>query len=110
MAVKGVRYMKTGEVEYVKVFAEAAGFLEVSYWFGTAHVVTVESELSGGNDRGAIIVNTATLLVYKKAVDILLEALREFEGFSEKDDLMQLHSGDSLVEKETGRGFGILFS
>ena len=110
MSVKGVRYMKTGEVEYLKVFAESAGFLETSYWFGTAHVVTVESELTGGNNRGAIIVRTATMMVYPKAVDILLEALREFEGFSEKDDLMQLHSGDSLVEKETGRGFGILFS
>ena len=110
MAVKGVRYMKTGEVEYVKVFAEAAGFLEVSYWFGTAHVVTVESELSGGNDRGAIIVNTATLLVYQKAVDILLEALREFEGLSVKNGVIWLHSGDVLIEKETGRGFGLLFS
>ena len=112
MTTKGVRYMKTGseKVEYLKVFAEAAGFLETSYWFGTAHVVTVESELTGGNTRGAIIIQTATLLVYPKAVDILLEALREFEGFSEKDDLMRLNSGDLLVEKETGRGFGILFS
>ena len=112
MTVKGVRYMKTGaeKVEYLKVFSEAAGFGETSYWFGTAKVVTVESELTGGNNRGAIIVHTATLLVYQKAVDILLEALREFEGFSEKDDLMRLHSGDVLVERGTGRGFGILFS
>ena len=112
MTVKGVRYMKTvaEKVEYLKTFSEADGFGETSYWFGTAHVVTVESELSGGNNRGAIIVRTATLLVYQKAVDILLEALREFEGFSEKDDLMRLHSGDLLIEKETGRGFGILFS
>ena len=112
MNVKGIRYMKTvGEkTEYVKVFSEAAGFGEVSYWYGTAHVVTVESELTGGNHRGAIIIRTATLLVYPKAVDILLEALREFEGFSEKDDLMRLHSGDLLIEKETGRGFGLLFS
>ena len=112
MTVKGVRYMKTGseKVEYLKVFSEAAGFAEVSYWCGTAEVVTVESELSGGNNRGAIIVRTATLLVYPKAVDVLIEALREFEGFEERDDLMQLHSGDCLVEKETGRGFGILFS
>ena len=109
--VKGIKYMKTGsEVEYVKVFAESAGFLETSYWFGTAHVATVESEHTGGNNRGAIIVKTATLLVYPKAVDILLEALRDFEGFSEKDDLIRLHSGDVLVEKGSGRGFGILFS
>ena len=112
MTTKGVRYMKTvaEKVEYVKVVAEAAGFLETSYWLGTAHVVTVESELTGGNNRGAIIARTATLLVYQKAVDILLEALRDFEGFSEADDLMRLHSGDVLIEKETGRGFGILFS
>ena len=112
MTTKGIRYMKTvGEkTEYVKVFSEAAGFGEVSYWYGTAEVVTIESELTGGNNRGAVIVRTATLLVYQKAVDILLEALREFEGFEEKDDLIRLHSGDLLIEKETGRGFGILFS
>lgn len=112
MTTKGIRYMKTGseKVEYLKVFSESAGFGETSYWLGTAEVVTIESELTGGNNRGAIIVRTATLLVYQKAVDILLEALRDFEGFSEKDDLMRLHSGDLLVEKETGRGFGILFS
>ena len=116
MNVKGIRYMKTvGEkTEYVKVFSEAAGFRETSYWIGTAEVVTIEtertSELTGGNNRGAIIVRTATLLVYPtKAVDVLLTALADF-GFSEKDDLMRLHSGDLLVEKETGRGFGILFS
>ena len=99
--------MKTGseKVEYLKVFSEG----ETSYWFGTAEVVTIESELTG-NSRGAIIVHTATLLVYPKAVDVLLTALSDFEGFSEKDDLMRLHSGDVLVEKETGRGFGILFS
>ena len=102
MPVKGVRYMKTvsEKTEYLKVFSEG----ETSYWFGTAEVVTI------GNNQGAIIVRTATLLVYPKAVDILLEALRDFEGFAEKDDLMRLHSGDVLVEKETGRGFGILFS
>ena len=107
MTVKGVRYMKTGseKVEYLKVFSEG----ETSYWFGTAHVVTVESELSGGN-RGSIIVRTATLLVYPKAVDVLLTALSDFEGFSEKDDLMRLHSGDLMIEKETGRGFRLLFS
>ena len=112
MATKGVRYMKTvsERVEYTKVFAEADGFLETSFWYGTAHVVTVESELTGGNNRGAIIVHTATLLVYPKAVDVLIEALREFEGFEERDDLMRLHSGDLLTEKGTGRGFGILFS
>ena len=112
MAVKGVRYMKTGsEVEYLKTFSEVAGFRETSYWFGTAEVVTIESELTGGNNRGAIIVHTATLLVYPKAVDVLLTALSDFDdGFSEKDDLMRIHSGDVLVEKETGRGFGILFS
>ena len=113
MTVKGVRYMKTGseKVEYLKVFSEAAGFRETSYWLGAAEVVTIESELTGGNNRGAIIVRTATLLVYHpKAVDVLLEALREFEGFEERDDLMRLHSGDLLIEKETGRGFGILFS
>ena len=108
MNVKGIQYMKTVEkTEYVKVFAEG----ETSYWFGTAEVVTIESELTG-NNRGAIIVRTATLLVYPKAVDVLLTVLSDFEGFdgSEKDDLMRLHSGDVLVEKETGRGFGILFS
>ena len=114
MNVKGIRYMKTvGEkTEYVKVFSEAAGFGETSYWFCTAEVVTIESELTGGNNRGAIIVRTATLLVYPKAVDVLLTVLSDFEGFdgSEKDDLMRLHSGDLLVEKDTGRGFGILFS
>ena len=113
MNVKGIRYMKTvGEkTEYVKVFSEAAGFGEVSYWYGTAHVVTVESELSdGGETRGAIIIHAATLLVYPQAVDVLLTALSEFEGFSEKDDLMRLNSGDLLIEKETGRGFGLLFS
>ena len=112
MTTKGVRYMKTvsEKVEYLKVFSESAGFGETSYWLGTAEVVTIESELTGGNNRGAIIVRTATLLVYQKAVDILLEALRDFEGFSEKDDLMRLHSGDLLVDKETGRGFGLLFS
>ena len=112
MNVKGIRYMKTvGEkTEYVKVFSEAAGFGEVSYWYGTAEVVTIESELTSGNNRGAIIVRTATLLVYPKAVDVLLTALADFEGFSGKDDLMRLHSGDLLIEKETGRGFGILFS
>ena len=92
------------KAEYLKVFSEVAGFLETSYWLGTAEVVTI------GNNRGAIIIHAATLLVYPKAVDILLEALRDFEGFSEKDDLMRLHSGDLLIEKETGRGFGILFS
>lgn len=104
--------MKTGpeKVEYVKVFSESAGFRETSYWLGTAEVVTIESELTGGNNRGAIIVNTATLLVYPKAVDVLLTAVSDFEGFSAKADLMRLHSGDLLVEKETGRGFGILFS
>ena len=112
MNVKGIRYMKTvGEkTEYVKVFSEAAGFGEVSYWYGTAHVVTVESELTGGNNRGAIIVHTATLLVYPKAVDVLIEALREFEGFEERDDLMRLRTGDLLIEKGSGRGFGLLFS
>ena len=112
MTTKGVRYMKTGseKVEYLKVFSEAAGFLETSYFFGTAHVVTVESELTGGNNRGSIIVRTATLIVYPKAVDVLLTALAGFDGFSENDDLMRLHSGDLLVEKETGRGFEILFS
>ena len=108
MTVKGVRYMKTGseKVEYLKVFSEG----ETSYWFCTAEVVTVESELSGGNNRGSIIVRTATLLVYPKAVDVLLTALSDFEGFSEKDDLMRLHSGDLMIEKETGRGFRLLFS
>ena len=112
MTTKGVRYMKTGseKVEYLKVFSEAAGFGETSYWLGTAEVVTIESELTGGNNRGAIIVHTATLLAYPKAVDVLLTALSDFEGFSEKDDIMRLHAGDLLVEKETGRGFGILFS
>ena len=111
MTVKGVRYMKTvaEKAEYLKVFSEVAGFLETSYWFGAAEVVTIESELTG-NNRGAIIVRTATLLVYQKAVDILLEALRDFEGFAEKEDLMRLHSGDKLIEKETGRGFELLFS
>ena len=105
--------MKTGseKVEYLKVFSErAAGFAEVSYWCGSAEVVTVESELSGGNNRGAIIVRTATLLVYPQAVDVLIEALREFEGFEERDDIMRLRTGDLLIEKETGRGFRILFS
>ena len=112
MTVKGVRYMKTvaEKVEYTKVFSESAGFGETSFWYGTAHVATVEAELSGGNNRGAIVVRTATLLVYPKAVDVLIEALREFEGFEERDDLMRLHSGDLLTEKGTGRGFGILFS
>ena len=112
MTVKGIRYMKTGaeKVEYLKVFSESAGFGEASYWLGTAKVVTIESELTGGKNRGAIIVRTATLLVYPKAVDVLLTALAAFEGFSEKDDLMRLHSGDLLVERETGRGFGILFA
>ena len=103
--------MKAGsEVEYLKVFSESAGFGETSYWLGAAEVATIESELTGVNNRGAIIVSTATLLVYPKAVDVLLTALSDFEGFSEKDDLMRLHSGDLLVEKETGRGFGLLFS
>ena len=112
MTTKGVRYMKTvsEKVEYLQVFSESAGFRETSYWIGTAKVVTIESELTGVNNRGAIIVRTATLLVYPKAVDVLLTALADFDGFSEKDDLMRLNSGDLLVEKETGRGFEILFS
>ena len=77
MTTKGVRYMKTvaEKVEYLKVFSESAGFGETSYWLGAAEVATIESELTGGNNRGAIIIHAATLLVQTKVRLYLLQAI-----------------------------------